>query len=91
MRLERRRIIYTGHVQGVGFRWRTASILRSFQITGYVMNLPDGSVELVIEGSPADNDAATSRVSAQLGRHIHGEALEVGPATGEFQTFGIRR
>lgn len=91
MALERRRIFYSGHVQGVGFRWRTQSILRGLPIAGYVKNLADGRVELVLEGSPGDNDEATRRVRDALGRYIRSEAQDVGPATGEFSGFEISR
>ena len=40
-----------GRVQGVGFRWSAAKEARSRGITGYVKNLPDGSVYIEAEGS----------------------------------------
>lgn len=45
------KIRVTGQVQGVGFRWSTATEARSIGITGYVKNLPDGSVYIEAEGS----------------------------------------
>jgi len=91
MAVERRRILYSGAVQGVGFRWRTEYVLRGLPIAGYVKNLPDGRVELVLEGSPTDNLEAVRRVRDALGRFIESEAEEVVEATGEFRDFGIRR
>jgi acylphosphatase len=91
MALERRRILYSGNVQGVGFRWRTESALRGLPIVGYVKNLHDGRVELVLEGSPADNDEAAKRVRDAMAAYIRAESHDVGPATGEFRGFGIRR
>lgn len=88
---ERRRILYSGGVQGVGFRWSAASALRELSVVGYVRNLPDGRVELVIEGEPADNDEALSRIRAAMARRIARETQEIHPATGEFQEFTIRR
>ena len=41
---------FSGHVQGVGFRYTTRSVASRFAVTGYVRNLPDGRVELVAEG-----------------------------------------
>lgn len=90
MELERRRILYSGAVQGVGFRWAAATALRDVAVTGYVRNLADGRVELVIEGAPSDADAAAGRVRASLARHIKQETEERGPATGEFGSFRIR-
>jgi len=39
-----------GLVQGVGFRHYARQLAESFGITGYVKNVPDGSVEVVAEG-----------------------------------------
>ena len=41
---------FFGRVQGVGFRYTARSIAGRFAVSGYVRNLPDGSVELVAEG-----------------------------------------
>ncbi len=91
MKAERRRILYSGAVQGVGFRWATAAALKDAAVTGYVRNLPDGRVELVLEGTPLDIDEALRRVRAALARHIAAETDERTPATGEFPNFRIRR
>jgi len=91
MELERRRILYSGTVQGVGFRWTAAAAIRGVPVTGYVRNLPDGRVELLIEGPAHDNDEAARRVRAAMARHISGETEERGRATGEFPDFGTHR
>jgi len=91
MALERRRILYSGTVQGVGFRWSALAALKGLPISGYVRNLPDGRVELVLEGEPSDNDDAAILVRAALARYIRGEAQEAGVATGEFRGLEIRR
>jgi acylphosphatase len=46
------RIRVTGHVQGVGFRWNAAREAWKREITGYVKNMPDGSVYIEAEGYP---------------------------------------
>lgn len=43
----------TGFVQGVFFRASAQNAARKLQLTGFVRNLPDGSVELVAEGEEA--------------------------------------
>jgi len=48
-----------GRVQGVGFRWSAAKEARSRGITGYVKNLPDGSVYIEAEGSREQLDFFT--------------------------------
>lgn len=45
------RIIVTGKVQGVGFRYSAKISALKLNITGYVRNLPDGSVYIEAEGT----------------------------------------
>ncbi|MFZ2287274.1 MAG: acylphosphatase [Bacteroidales bacterium] len=45
------RILVTGMVQGVGFRWSAAREAWKRDITGYVKNLPDGGVYIEAEGT----------------------------------------
>ncbi|MBI2812669.1 MAG: acylphosphatase [Opitutae bacterium] len=44
---------YSGHVQGVGFRYQVLQVAQGFEVAGQVQNLPDGRVRLEAEG-PAD-------------------------------------
>jgi acylphosphatase len=48
------RVLYEGRVQGVGFRWTARNLAKEFDVTGTVKNLPDGRVELVAAGEPAE-------------------------------------
>ncbi len=43
---------YEGRVQGVGFRWTVKNLAREYDVSGTVRNLPDGRVELVLQGDP---------------------------------------
>jgi acylphosphatase len=52
--MERVTVLYSGRVQGVGFRVTVLGIARGYDVTGMVRNLPDGRVELVAEGSRAE-------------------------------------
>jgi len=49
-RMETKRVIYEGRVQGVGFRYTAKDLARGYDVLGTVRNLPDGTVELVIAG-----------------------------------------
>jgi len=90
--LERRTIHYSGQVQGVGFRWRVDRIVESAPgLSGYVRNLADGRVELVLEGPPAGLAATIARVRLELAAHIRNESSVTSPATGEYLGFRIRR
>ena len=51
-----RHIIFTGRVQGVGFRFTAFDIANRYRLTGHASNLPDGTVEMIIQG-PADDIA----------------------------------
>jgi acylphosphatase len=57
METVRRRVIVSGRVQGVGYRVACAREAAAVGVAGAVRNLPDGRVEAVFEGSPADVDA----------------------------------
>ena len=50
MVLARARVRVYGIVQGVFFRANTKRVAEKLGLKGYVMNLPDGSVEAVFEG-----------------------------------------
>jgi len=46
------KIIVSGHVQGVGFRYYTARKASHLSITGHAKNLNNGNVEVIIYGTP---------------------------------------
>jgi acylphosphatase len=48
-----RRAVVQGRVQGVGFRYYAARAARELGVSGWVRNLPDGSVETLVEGDAA--------------------------------------
>jgi acylphosphatase len=54
--------VVSGHVQGVGYRYFVRRLAESAGVHGSARNLPDGRVEVVLEG-PED---AVSRVVAEL-------------------------
>jgi acylphosphatase len=49
----RKRVVLSGRVQGVSFRWATQQLARQHGVNGWVRNRPNGSVEAVFEGEPA--------------------------------------
>jgi acylphosphatase len=53
----RRRVVVHGHVQGVFFRDSTRREASRRGVAGWVSNRPDGAVEAVFEGAPADVEA----------------------------------
>jgi acylphosphatase len=87
---ERRTVLYTGHVQGVGFRYTAQGIARRYDVTGYVRNLPDGRVELVAEGDRNELAAFLDDVRERMRNQIRDEKVDRGPPNGEFSDFSIR-
>jgi acylphosphatase len=54
MNRRRLQVFYSGRVQGVGFRYQTKQLATGYDVTGYVRNLPDGRVELLVEGEETE-------------------------------------
>lgn len=52
-----RKFLIRGEVQGVGYRFFAQRAAARHQVVGYVRNMPDGSVESVVEGSAANVEA----------------------------------
>ena len=50
----RYRVLVSGRVQGVAYRDACRREAKRHGVTGWVRNLPDGSVEAVFEGSSED-------------------------------------
>ena len=88
---KRAQVFYTGRVQGVGFRYTVREVACGYEVAGFVRNLVDGRVELVVE---AEEDEAKAYLEglqqSGMGAHIRGEVVQWLPATGEFSGFEIR-
>jgi acylphosphatase len=67
-----RRLVISGRVQGVGFRYFTRDAAMREGVTGWVRNRPDGCVEAYVEGEP---DAVT-RVERAIRRGPPGARVE---------------
>lgn len=84
------RVCFSGHVQGVGFRYQTRRIACEFEVTGYVRNLPDGRVEMEAVGAPEEVDAFIAAVCDRLSMYIRKtDRHDVVPGGG-FKGFVIR-
>jgi len=86
----RRRLLFSGRVQGVGFRYTTVRIARGRAVAGYVRNLPDGCVEAVAEGAEEELDGFQAAITAEMGANIRDVACQQSPATGEYSAFDVR-
>lgn len=91
MPLERRRVHYSGRVQGVGFRFTTEHLAQTFEVSGYVRNLSDGRVEVVAEGETNELQLFLDSIQHALGDKIHAVETEGLPAIEpKLQGFVIR-
>jgi acylphosphatase len=86
----RKHVIYTGRVQGVGFRATTHSIASDFDVTGFVRNLSDGSVEMVAEGASREVQALLEKIAARMEGYIEESRIADIPREDELQGFRIR-
>lgn len=67
-----KRIIFEGRVQKIGFRYATRQIALGFDVIGWIKNLADGSVELVIEGETLEVQEFIEEITEEstLSHHI---------------------
>jgi len=92
MKRSRMHIFYSGHVQGVGFRYTTKTVAAGFEVTGTVRNLLDGRVELIAEGAGDELEAFREAIrDAGLGHFIKNEQVNWSDSAGEFRGFEIVR
>ncbi len=83
--------VFQGRVQGVGFRFRTATIARRHAVTGFVRNLPGGDVQMIVDGVPSVVEAFISDVQQQMKHYINEVTRQEVPLDQPLLSFEIRR
>ena len=83
------RAIFSGTVQGVGFRYTAARAASRFRVAGYVRNLSDGTVELVAEGARDEVQALLDAIREQMSEYVTDCQTTWGPAAGQYTGFRI--
>ena len=86
----RRRVVYSGRVQGVCFRAISLELSRRNAVVGYVRNLSDGTVKLEAEGAPDEVEAFLSAVQTHFSGYITNAAQTTLPPHGDETGFEIR-
>jgi acylphosphatase len=77
-----KRVIYSGRVQGVGFRITVRHLGDNFDVAGSVRNCADGSVELVVQGKRDQVDGFLAAIARRMGGYIAEQrVLEAEPTT----------
>jgi acylphosphatase len=88
--MRRSTIHFTGQVQGVGFRFTVQQIAATTDLTGYVRNLPDGRVELVVEGDEYEILSLLREIQDHMGGFIKQTDQQTALGTGEFAGFVVK-
>ena len=90
--MKRLKTVFSGTVQGVGFRADTQRLAQGYPVTGYVRKLYNGQVEVVTEGEEAVlQDFLKALRESSLASYIRAVKTEWSEASGEFSAFRISR
>jgi acylphosphatase len=89
VKAKRKKFLYRGKVQGVGFRFTFSNMAGKLGIKGYVRNLRDGSVEAVCEGPDDKLRQLSDMMGEAMGRYISSCGTTDEQPTGEFSDFKI--
>jgi acylphosphatase len=86
-----KQIIYSGRVQGVGFRYSTKQIASGYEVVGTVKNLPDGRVELQVMSQDSEEleDFLAAIDESNLGSLIKEREISSIPALVGQRSFSI--
>ena len=83
-------VFFTGRVQGVGFRYQALQEAKGFEVSGYVMNLPDGRVQLEAEGAAAEVKDFIVAVQERMEGYVRKVEQTETQRAAQFQGFSIR-
>ncbi|HEX9795146.1 MAG TPA: acylphosphatase [Planctomycetota bacterium] len=81
---------FSGWVQGVGFRHATRELAGQYPVRGWVRNLLDGRVEVVVEGRTSDVERFLDKLRQKMNAYIQGEVVKNSRPTLTHEGFEIR-
>jgi acylphosphatase len=82
-------MVFTGHVQGVGFRYTAYRIAQQLELRGHVRNAPDGSVETLVVGPLPAADAFVEELSKRFHvRRVTRTRVQLAETPTSFQILG---
>jgi acylphosphatase len=82
-------IIFQGDVQGVGFRFTAYNIARRYDVTGFVRNLPDGTVQMHVQGPTPDVDGCLGDLQETMAGYIRQAKIDEVPCNPQHVEFRI--
>ena len=88
-RMVAKQIIFIGRVQGVGFRFTAHRIANRHQITGFVRNLHDGSVEMLAQGTAHDIEDCISDINQTFAGYTREAKITDLPPNPQYTDFKI--
>lgn len=83
-------VIFTGHVQGVGFRYAALQVAKEFEIAGYVLNLSDGRVQVEAEGAKGEVKAYVEALHERMHGYVKSSERLQTSRVPQFSGFEIR-
>ena len=84
------KLIVSGKVQGVSFRWFTVQAAREMGLCGYAKNLPDGTVEVTAEGTKTGLESLIKKVKqGSTFSRVENVEVDWGGLTIQFSDFNI--
>lgn len=85
-------VFFEGRVQGVGFRFTTKQLAKEFDVSGWVKNLPDGRVEMKVQGDEEEEvDGFIQEIrDSSLAHHIQKVAISDAEPLDDLRGFNIR-
>lgn len=84
-----RHIIFIGRVQGVGFRFTAHRMAQRHQLSGFVRNLPDGTVEMLAQGPVHDIDDCIRDINVYFCDYIRETRIQEMPIDPKHRDFKI--
>ena len=82
-------ILYSGTVQGVGFRCTAQRYAQDLDLKGWIKNLSDGRVEILAEGPQKIIEEFCQKTDNHFQGYIDEKKITQRPAEGKFSDFRI--
>jgi len=82
-------IIFSGRVQGVGFRFTARRIVEGYGLRGFVRNLPNGTVEMFAQGDANDVAQCLRDIGEAFAGYVRDAKIEDASPNARYDGFSI--
>lgn len=83
-------IVFSGNVQGIGFRYTAHRIAARYNLTGYVLNSPGGKVEMHAQGHHDDIGDCIADIKETFAGYIRNVDIKDASFCSDYDSFIIR-